>query len=140
MIKDGKTEGKIMGTNLGCMMNLLGTEYLPDMQDKILLIESYRTSPNECQRRFAHLKQYGMFDKIKGIIIGYNYDLQKTGSIYPQMEDILLEYTKEYDFPIIKCNDFGHKIVNSVIPIGVQGKIDTNSENIFEITEDFLLD
>lgn len=140
VIKDGKAEGKIMGTNLGCMMNLLGTEYLPDMQDKILLIESYITSPNECQRRFAHLKQYGMFDKVKGIVIGYNYDLQKNGNTYPQMEDILLEYTKGYDFPIIKCNEFGHKIVNSVIPIGVQGKIDTNSDNVFEITEDFLLD
>ena len=58
-------------------MYLLGTEYLPDMKDNILLIESYRTSPNECQRRFAHLKQYGMFDKVKGIVVGYNYDLQK---------------------------------------------------------------
>lgn len=61
----------------GGMMYLLGTEYLPDMKDNILLIESYRTSPNECQRRFAHLKQYGMFDKVKGIAVGYNYDLQK---------------------------------------------------------------
>lgn len=41
-------------------MHLLGTEYLPDMQDKILLIESYKTSPNQCQRRFTQLKQYGM--------------------------------------------------------------------------------
>lgn len=140
IIRAGNVEGKTIGTNLGSMIYLLGTEYLPDMQDKILLIESYRTSPNECQRRFAHLKQYGMFDKIKGIVIEYNYDLQKTGSIYPQMEDILLEYTKEYDFPIIKCNEFGHRIVNSVIPIGVQGRIDTNSDNVFEITEGFLLD
>ena len=61
----------------GGMMYLLGTEYLPDMKDNILLIESYRTSPNECQRRFAHLKQYGMIDKVKGIVVGYNYDLQK---------------------------------------------------------------
>ena len=58
-------------------MYLLGTEYLPDMKDNILLIESYRTSPNECQRRFAHLKQYGMFDKVNGIVVGYNYDLHK---------------------------------------------------------------
>ena len=137
IIKKGNAEGKIIGTNLGCMMYLLGTEYLPDMQDKILFIESYRTSPNECQRRFAHLKQYGIFDKVKGIIIGYNYDLQKDGNTYPQMEDILLEYTKEYNFPIVRCNDFGHKIVNSVIPIGGFCKIDCENEEV-EIIEKFL--
>lgn len=139
IIREGKAEGKTIGTNLACMMYLLGTDYLPDMQDKILLIESYRTSPNECQRRFAHLKQYGIFDKIKGVIVGYNYDLQKNGDIFPQMEDILLEYTKEYNFPIIKCNDFGHKIVNGIIPIGVNIKIDYNSGNIL-IIDEFLKD
>ena len=139
VIRGGTTQGKLIGTNLGCMMYLLGTEYLPDMKDKILAIESYETSPNECQRRFSHLKQVGIFDKINGIIIGYNYDLQKNGEIFPQMEDILLEYTKEYNFPIIKCNDFGHKIVNSVIPIGVDVKIDSNNEKI-EIMNKFLLE
>lgn len=137
IIRKGRAEGKIIGTNLACMMYLLGTEYLPDMQDKILWIESYRTSINECQRRFAHLKQYGIFDQIKGIVIGYNYDLQKNGETYPQMEDILLEYTKEYSFPIIKCNDFGHKIVNSFIPIGVECKIDSD-QNKVEIVKEFL--
>ena len=73
-------------------------------------------------------KQCGIFNKIKGIVIGYNYDLQKEGNKYPQMENILLEYTKEYNFPIIKCNDFGHKIVNSVIPIGADVKI--NNEKV----------
>ena len=124
IIRNGNTSGKIIGTNLGCMMYLLGTEYLPNMNDNILFIESYKTSPNECQRRFAHLKQYGIFDKINGVVIGYNYDLQKDGNTYPQMENILLEYTKEYKFPIIKCNSFGHKIVNSIIPIGGNVKIE----------------
>lgn len=137
IIRNGNVEGTLMGTNLGSMMHLLGTHYLPDMQDNILLIESYRTSPNECQRRFAQLKQYGIFDKIKGIVIGYNYDLQKNGDIYPQMEDILLEYTKEYNFPIIKCNDFGHEMVNSVIPIGVKCKIDSDNNKV-KIVDEFL--
>ncbi len=125
-IRNGKAEGKTIGTNLGSMMYLLGTEYLAEMENNILFIESYRTSPNECQRRFAHLNQFGIFNKVKGIVVGYNYDLQKNGNIYPQMEDILEEYSKEYDFPIIKCNDFGHKIVNSIIPIGVDVKINNN--------------
>lgn len=136
-LRKGNVQGKIIGTNLGCMMHLLGTEYFPDMQDKILLIESYRTSPNECQHRIIHLKQYGVFDKVKAVVVGYNYDLQKDGESYPQMEDILLEYTKEYEFPIIKCNDFGHKIPNAVIPIGVEARIDSEKEKI-KIIEEFL--
>lgn len=134
-VREGATKGKIIGTNLGCMMYLLGTEYLPDMNNKILFIESFKTSINECQRRFTQLKQNGIFDKINGIVIGYNYDLQKDGNTYPQMEDILLEYTKEYNFPIIKCNDFGHMIVNSIIPIGCD--ININNDNI-AIAGDFL--
>lgn len=139
IIRSGNAQGKLLGTNLGTMMYLLGTEYLPDMQDKILAIESYITSPNECQRRFATLKQLGVFDNIKGIIVGYNYALQKNGNTFPQMEDILLEYTKEYNFPIVKCNDFGHEMVNAVIPIGVDVKIDSNNNKV-EIVDDFLLD
>ncbi len=45
-------------------------------------------------------------------------------------EDILLEYTKEYNFSIIKCNDFEHKIVNSIIPIGVNLKTENNKVRI----------
>lgn len=137
VIREGNTSGKAIGTNLGSMMYLVGTKYLPDMQDKILFIESLRSSPNECQRRFAHLKQFGIFDKIKGIVIGYNYDLQKDGDTYPQMEDILMEYTKEYDFPIIKCNDFGHKITNCIIPIGCETVINCIDKQV-NIVEEFL--
>lgn len=135
IVKSGYATGKIIGTNLGCMMYLLGTEYLPNIEKNILLIESYETSINECQRRFAHLKQYGVFNKVSAIVIGYNYDLQKDGIRYPQMEDILLDYTKEFNFPIIKCNSFGHKIINSVIPIGVNMKIEDGK---FKLIEEFL--
>ena len=57
--------------------------------------------------------------------------------MYPQMEDLLLEYTKEYNFPIIKCNNFGHKIVNSIIPIGVDIKINSSNQEV-KIIEPFI--
>lgn len=122
----------------GGMMYLLGTEYLPDMKDNILLIESYRTSPNECQRRFAHLKNnMGCLIKSKVLLLVIIMICKKNGDVFPQMEDILLEYTKEYKFPIIKCNDFGHQIANGIIPIGVRCKIDSDNNKI-EILDEFL--
>ncbi len=140
IIKEGKNKqiiGKSIGTNLGSMMYLIGTQYFPDMTDKILFMESFRTSPDECERRFEHLRLAGVFDKVKAVVIGYNYDLQKNGDTYPQMEDVLLAYTKQYDFPIIKCNDFGHRIANCVIPVGVDTKVDIENKKI-EFVGEFL--
>jgi muramoyltetrapeptide carboxypeptidase len=31
---------------------------------------------------------------------------------------------EEYEFPILKCNDFGHNCENVVIPIGSKVKLD----------------
>lgn len=106
------------------MMYQIGTPYFPNMKGKILAMGILNTSPSECQRRFAWLKYASIFDKIQGIIIGYNYDFQKDGNHYPTMEDFHLEYSKDYHFPIVKCNDFGHNIIMSNLPIGVTYMID----------------
>ena len=52
IIKEGKNKqiiGKSIGTNLGSMMYLVGTQYFPDMTDKILFIESLHSSPFFCK-------------------------------------------------------------------------------------------
>lgn len=46
-----------------------------------------------------------------------------------------MDYTKECSFPIIKCNDFGHRIVNNIIPIGVNVKIENDE---LRIEDEFL--
>ena len=43
-IRDGVAEGVLIGGNLNCLNKLVGTEYLPDFKDKILLLESFDES------------------------------------------------------------------------------------------------
>ena len=75
------------------------------------------------------MKQNGVFDKIKGIWVG-NYD----GSV--PLEKILLDtLDNEYNFPIIKSNNFGHTEKKQVIPIGTMAKIDTNEDIKIKLLE-----
>ena len=75
------------------------------------------------------MRQNGVFDKIKGIWVG-NYD----GSI--PLEKILLDtLDNEYNFPIIKSNNFGHTEKKQVIPIGTMARIDTIKEIKIELLE-----
>lgn len=72
-----------------------------------------------------HLKQNGVFDQIKGIWVG-NYEHESQIALEKILLDVL---DGEYDFPIIKSNNFGHCERKTVIPIGTMAEINTE-ENV----------
>lgn len=52
------------------------------------------------------------------------------------LEQIVLDTLKDkYDFPIIKSNNFGHGLLNTIIPIGVKARIDTNEDEKIKLLE-----
>lgn len=130
-IKEGKTKGILVGGNLSLVNEMVCGKYSIDFTDKILFLEELfvETPPELVSNYFYHMKQNGVFDKIKGIWLG-NYD----GAV--SIEQILLDTLEgEYSFPIIKSNNFGHIDKKTVIPIGTMAKIDTNLENKIELLE-----
>ena len=52
-------------------------------------------------------------------------------------EEITQEVIDKYNFPIIKCDDFGHNTPNTTLPIGAQVKLDADKANL-EILENYL--
>ncbi len=133
-LKEGECEGTLIGGNLSTFVKLLETEYCPELSNSILFLEDYaRESPlDEIDSKINLLKQHKVFDKIKGLWIGYyENDTEKC-----KFEDVVMHNLGSYPFPILKCNDFGHNCENILIPIGEKVKFDaTNCE--VEILRDF---
>lgn len=130
-IQEGKVKGVLVGGNLSLVNEMVSGKYAIDFTDKILFLEELflETPPELVSNYLYHMKQNGIFDKIKGIWLG-NYD----GSI--SLEKILLDTLEgEYKFPIIKSNNFGHIDKKTVIPIGTMAKIDTSSDIKIELLE-----
>lgn len=121
-IRPGTAEGHLAGGNLRCILKLAGTDYQPDFQDSILFLEAFEITPEECSYMFHQLKQMGVFEQVNGIVVGYIWGLQKSAKVRKksQMEDVLKRTTADYDFPIVKCNDFGHNRSNTTLPLGVR--------------------
>ena len=132
VIQEGTAQGSLIGGNLSLIKDLVAGKYAVHFQDKILFIEelSLESPPALVSHHLYHLKQNGVFDKIKGMWIG-NYD----GSV--ALEKIVLDVLEgEYSFPIIKSNNFGHTEKKMVIPIGTRAKIDTTKEEKISLLED----
>ena len=126
-IKEGIAEGVLIGGNLNCLNNLAGTEYQPDFEAKILLLETFDASnaPDDVEAELSRLKQMGVFEKIKGLWIGYYNHKSKI-----PYEEIVMNVVKDYDFPILKCDDFGHNTPNTTIPIGTKIKLDATNKQV----------
>ena len=109
------------------LLKLAGTEYFPDFSNAILFVEAQSRKIKQYEYMFEQLKQIGVFDVINGVIVGYVKGLQEEPKSKIQMEDILLKVTSNYNFPIIKCDDFGHKNSNATMPIGAKVRINTDN-------------
>ena len=132
-LKEGIAEGQLIGGNLSLTRGLVSGKYSIDFTDKILFLEElgFETMPSLASNFLYYMKQNGVFDKIKGLWIG-NYEHESGISLEKVILDVLED---EYDFPIIKSNNFGHTETKTVIPIGTKARIDTKNERKIELIE-----
>lgn len=114
-IQGDQLEGMVVGGNIRCLLKLAGTKYFPDMQDKILLLEAYGGKTAQMSTYLAQLQQLGVFDKIKGVILGTFTKMEESDS-KPTMIELIAPYIK--DLPLIKTNEIGHNIDAKAIMIG----------------------
>ena len=132
-LNEGVAEGQLIGGNLSLTRGLVSGKYSIDFTDKILFLEELgiETMPSLASNFLYFMKQNGVFDKIKGLWIG-NYEHESGITLEKVILDVL---EGEYDFPIIKSNNFGHTETKTVIPIGTKARIDTKNVRKIELIE-----
>ena len=69
-ISPGAAEGELIGGNLTLICASLGTPYSIETKGKILLIEDVDTEPWIFDHMLSHLRNAGILNNVKGIIVG----------------------------------------------------------------------
>lgn len=132
-IKEGIAEGELIGGNLSIVKSMVSGKYSINFKDKILFLEEFalETGPALASNFLYYMKQNGVFKKIKGLWIG-NYEHESGIALEKIIMDVI---ENEYDFPIIKSNNFGHIETKTVVPIGTKAKIDTTKDVKIKLIE-----
>ena len=98
--------GILVGGNLRCFLKLAGTEYMPDVTDKVLLMEALGGDLYSVRTMLAQLSQLGVFHKIRGIVVGTFTSLIREGE-YDRFLKLLLDYIPN-NMPVVVTGDIGH--------------------------------
>lgn len=131
-INEGVAEGEIVGGNL-CTLNLLqGTEYMPDLTNKILFLEDDglvgKNFIKEFDRDLQSLLHLAKGKNIKGIILGR---AETNCEMNREKWTKLIKMKKELDnIPVIADMDFGHTTPIFTFSIGGKAKIKSSINDI----------
>lgn len=124
--------GKIYGTNVRCLLKLVGTPYMPNLENAVLFLEGFHSDIIQWNAMLEQYNQINAFNK--ALVFGYIYQLQH---IEENKYSIVEELRKiNSNVPIVKTNDFGHIHGNSIIPIGADVTINANEKSI--VVSDYL--
>ena len=115
-VQGSEMQGIVIGGNIRCFLKIAGTEYMPNFDDKILLLESYGGSVAQMDTYLNQLQQLGAFDKINGVLLG-TFTQMESENIVPTMEMIIKEYVRS-DTPIAVTRNIGHGTDSKGIIIG----------------------
>ena len=111
--------GIVVGGNIRCFLKLAGTQYFPDLENRVLFLEGLGTTVESLITHLTQLKQMGAFDKIAGLLLGTFTNLENTYDkhyIYRIVQDFIAK-----DLPVAKTSEVGHDINSKILTIG--GKI-----------------
>ena len=130
ILNSSKAEGPLWGGNMCLLINRLGTPDQLDTDGAILFIEDIDEYLYAFDRMLVHMKKAGMFENIKGLIIGELVDMKDYDDPFGKSTDeIVMDVCGNLDIPIISNFPCGHGIYQATLPISIPVQLDANSDS-----------
>lgn len=128
-LSKGKASGILLGGNCRVFTSLIGTPYFPDMKDKILILEEVGEAPYRLDNMFMQLRLSGVFDKIKGLVLG---DFSRVGNQKDEkmLQSMIKEYFSDMPYPVAGFKKYSHEKEHVVIPVGGMVHLDSTKGTI----------
>lgn len=130
----GVVEGKLLGGCIDAFPIYVGTDIWPSVdewKDKILFLETSedQPSPDLIELYLMNLGAQGIFDVVKGIIVGKPQEEK----YYEEYKEIYKKVLHEFEcdeLPVLYNVNFGHALPIGILPIGTNVKVDYDNKKI----------
>src|SRR5690554_3580692 len=132
----GVINGEVVGGNLAVLCGLIGTKHMPDYQNKLLFLEDVGEHLYAVDRYFYQLSKSGVFDQIRGLIVGDFSGMKDTNPPYgSDLQSIIKSHFTYQSIPIAFDFPAGHLDDNRALILGKNAKFNVR-ENSAELIYD----
>lgn len=128
-VNPGLVTAPLLGGNLACLVNLLGTPYAPSFKECIFLFEEVWLEPYVIDGLLSQLWLAGVFDQVAGVVIG-NFT-RCDSRVYPKrdgtIDDLINDWISKIKVPTIRQFPYGHTDSRNVLPLGQTATLDATN-------------
>jgi muramoyltetrapeptide carboxypeptidase len=117
----GTGSGRLFGGNISTLNYLVGTPYLAAPSEMVFFFEATGADADlaTIQRSLTHLRQAGILDQVKAVLIGRSPDCVPSGD--RSLRDVAIESIPNgTEVPIIADLPFGHHSPIWTLPLGAE--------------------
>jgi len=138
-LRPGEAEGVLLGGCLSILAAACGTPWaLAPEEDSILFLEDLDEKPYRIERLLTQLAQAGVFERVRGILLG---DFQGCSPRIDEgysLEDVILETLAALEVPVALGLSSGHtRNPNVTLPLGVRARLECREGSArFEVLEE----
>ncbi|MCX7611762.1 MAG: LD-carboxypeptidase [Ignavibacterium sp.] len=131
-LRKGIVVGQILGGNLAVLTAMTGTKYLPNMRNKILLLEDINEVPYKVDRLLNQLRLNNILSMINGIILGRFVDCYEDDANKKTLTlgEVIDDYIRPLKIPSIYVFPHGHIKDFVTIPWGLKIKLDAGKTSV----------
>jgi len=123
-VRTGTAEGVLLGGNLAAIVRLIGTPYLPALDDTLLFLEDIGEEPYRIDALLAQLRLAGVLDKLNGVVLGAFTDCEPDSQKRSfSTREVLHEYFSNAPYPVSEGLVFGHIPFKVSMPFGVRARL-----------------
>lgn len=121
---EGRCQGRLLGGNLAMLAHSIGSSSVPNYDGAILFIEDIGEHIYKIDRMLYQLKRAGIFDNLKGVIVGQFSDVEDTTRPFGlAWDEVIYDHFKELGIPIAFDFPSGHEDENLSVKLGINHEL-----------------
>ncbi len=124
-------QGKLWGGNLSLIVHLIGTPWMPEVEDGILFLEDVNEHPYRVERMVLQLLHSGVLARQKAVVLGdfSGYRLSDYDNGY-DFDAMLAFLRAQLPVPVLQGLPFGHTRDKLTLPVGADCRLQSDPAGV----------
>ncbi len=122
----GTAYAPVVGGTLTLLSGLLGTSYMPDLRDTILVVEEVHEEPYRIDRLLNQLRLAGALSQLSGVVLSSCADCLAKDKADGTVQEVFADYFGNKKIPVVTAFPYGHIPDHIIFPLGRKGRLDAN--------------